>query len=222
MATRAVVDIERASARIASGRPSFDPVQLIGRSRTIGTSFDRGVEAFELAGLASSTIATTVRRSGLDANRLAVAWAAGEAPPSSPTLLFARRVAGVVASAVLHKNARAVARASSFDGWTRPICPCCGGAPDLSLADEGRRTLVCGRCDTSWSVSGRGCLVCKATSAPTVARVRTAYLGYDLVICHACGRYLKERSGQLRFHPLVERALTTEADVAAQSRGLRL
>jgi hypothetical protein len=42
------------------------------------------------------------------------------------------------------------------------------------------------------------------------------------VICHSCGRYLKERSGRPKHAPLVERALTAEMDAAAVRRGLRL
>jgi formate dehydrogenase maturation protein FdhE len=102
------------------------------------------------------------------------------------------------------------------------VCPSCGGAPDLAFVDGARRALVCSRCDTSWPVATRGCIGCEATGAPTIARVRSPYLGYDLVICHACGRYLKERVGRALHPPLVERALTAEMDAAAVRRGLRI
>jgi formate dehydrogenase maturation protein FdhE len=82
--------------------------------------------------------------------------------------------------------------------------------------------LVCARCDARWRAAGRGCLACDATSAPTLARVRSPYLGYELVICNSCGRYLKERSGPLVYDPVVERALTGELDAAAERRGLRI
>jgi hypothetical protein len=52
-------------------------------------------------------------------------------------------------------------------------------------------------------------------------RVPSPDLGYDLVICNSCGRYLKERRGLPSHAWLVERALTAGLDEAAHERGLR-
>ena len=84
-----------------------------------------------------------------------------------------------------------------------------------------KRTLVCWRCDTQWRTTHRGCLGCGANGPPDVARVPSPYLGYELAICNACGRYLKERRGSLTHELIVERTLTAGLDEAAQQRGLR-
>ena len=219
---RPVVDVADARARIATRRPGFDPVRILSRARTVVTAFDRCVDALEVAGLASSTTVTALRQENHDARSLAIAWAAGETPPTISSQRLAQRAAAVVAGAILQSNARVVMNKLSLDGWQRPICPSCGGAPDLAFVEGSKRALVCSRCDTVWPVNTRGCIGCDATGAPTIARVRSPYLGYDLVICHACGRYLKERAGRASHPPLVERALTAEMDAAAVRRGLRI
>jgi len=219
---RPVVDVEEARARIGIRKPGFDPVRILTRARTIVTAFDRCVDALELAGLASSTTVTALRGENHDARALAIGWVSGDPAPGASSHRLAQKAASVVASAILQRNARVVARSVSLEGWQRPVCPSCGGPPDLAFVDGQQRGLVCSRCDTHWPVKTRGCIGCEATGAPTIARVKTPYLGYDLVICHACGRYLKERTGKAAHPPLVERALTAEMDAAAVRRGLRL
>jgi formate dehydrogenase maturation protein FdhE len=219
---RPVVNVSEARARIASRRPAFDPVKILSRARTVVTAFDRCMEALEVSGLASSLTVTTARNENFDARSLAIAWAAGEAAPNVSSHQLAQRAASVVASAILQRNARVVTHKFPLEGWQRPVCPCCGGSPDLAFIDGPQRGLVCSRCDTTWPVATRGCIGCQATGSPTIARVRSPYLGYDLVICHACGRYLKERTGKTSHPPLVERALTAEMDAAAVRRGLRI
>jgi formate dehydrogenase maturation protein FdhE len=220
-AVRPVVDVAEARARIASRRPGFDPVRILSRARTVVTAFDRCVDALEVAGLASSTTVTTLRQETHDARSLAIAWAAGEPAPNASSQKLAQRAASVVAGAILQRNAGVVTHNLSLEAWQRPVCPSCGGPPDLAFLDGQKRSLVCSRCDTSWPVKTRGCIGCEASGSPTIARVRTPYLGYDLVICHACGRYIKERTGRATYPPLVERALTAEMDAAAVRRGLR-
>jgi formate dehydrogenase maturation protein FdhE len=219
---RPVVDVLDAQARIASRRPGFDPVRILSRARTVVTAFDRCVDALENAGLASSTAVTALRQQQHDARSLAISWAAGDSAPVASTQRLAQKAASLVAGAILQSNARVVTQKLSLDTWERPVCPSCGGAPDLAFVDGAKRALVCSRCDTSWPVSTRGCIGCEATGAPTIARVRSPYLGYDLVICHSCGRSLKERVGRAHHPPLVERALTAEMDAAAVRRGLRI
>lgn len=221
-AVRPVVDVRDARDRIANRRPGFDPVKILSRARTVVTAFDRCVQALEVAGLASSTAVTALRTEQYDARSLAIAWAAGETTPNVSSQRLGQRAAAVVAGAILQSNARVVTHNFSLESWQRPVCPSCGGPPDLAFVEGQKRALVCSRCDTSWPVKTRGCIGCDATSAPTIARVRSPYLGYDLVICHACGRYLKERVGKATHPPLVERALTAEMDAAAVRRGLRI
>lgn len=219
---RPVVDVKDAQSRIASRRPGFDPVKILSRARTVVTAFDRCVDALEVAGFASSTAVTALRQQQHDARSLAISWASGESAPAAATQRLAQKAASLVAGAILQSNARVVMQKLQLDAWQRPVCPSCGGAPDLAFVEGGRRALVCSRCDSSWPVDSRGCIGCDATGSPTIARVRSPYLGYDLVICHACGRYLKERTGRAIHPPLVERALTAEMDAAAVRRGLRL
>jgi formate dehydrogenase maturation protein FdhE len=219
---RPVVDVADARARIASRRPGFDPVRILSRARTVVSAFDRCIDALEVAGLASSTSVHAVRRENYDARTLALAWATGESAPSAPAQRLAQKAAAVVAGAILQSNARVVTNRLSLEHWQRPVCPSCGGAPDLAFVDGAKRRLVCSRCDTNWPVNSRGCIGCDATGSPTIARVKSPYLGYDLVICHPCGRYLKERAGRAPHAPLVERALTAEMDAAAVRRGLRI
>jgi formate dehydrogenase maturation protein FdhE len=219
---RPVVDVKDAQARIASRRPGFDPVRILSRARTVVTAFDRCVDALENAGLASSTAVTALRQQQHDARALAIAWAAGDSAPSAATQRLAQKAASLVAGAILHSNARVVTQKLDLAAWNRPVCPSCGGPPDLAFIEGATRALLCSRCDTSWPVTTRGCIGCEATGAPTIARVRSPYLGYDLVICHACGRYLKERVGHAHHPPIVERALTAEMDAAAVRRGLRI
>ena len=219
---RPVVDLDDARARIAARRPAFDAVKILSRARTVVTAFDRCVDALEVAGLASSTAVMTLRQQPQDARALAISWVSGETPPTAAAQRLAQRAASVVAGAILQSNARVVTQKLSFDAWQRPVCPSCGGAPDLAFVEGNSRALVCSRCDTTWPVNTRGCIGCEASGAPNIARVRSPYLGYDLVICHACGRYLKERVGRAAHPPLVERALTAEMDAAAVRRGLRI
>lgn len=221
-AVRPVVDVADARARIANRRPGFDPVRILSRARTVVTAFDRCVDVLEVSGLVSSTTVTALRQETHDARSLAIAWAAGETPPAASSHRLAQKAASLVAGAILQSNARVVTQKFALDAWQRPVCPSCGGSPDLAFVEGEQRALVCSRCDTTWPVNTRGCIGCDATGAPTIARVRSPYLGYDLVICHACGRYLKERVGQASHPPLVERALTAEMDAAAVRRGLRI
>jgi hypothetical protein len=53
-------------------------------------------------------------------------------------------------------------------------------------------------------------------------RVDAIDLGYDLLVCHACARYIKERKPDGMQSPILERALTVELDAAAERRGLRI
>jgi formate dehydrogenase maturation protein FdhE len=221
-AVRPVVDIDDARTRVANRRPAFDPLRIVSRARTVVTAFDRCIDALEVAGLASSTAVTALRQQPSDPRALALAWVTGESIPTISAQRLAQKAASLVAAAILQSNARVVAEKISFDGWSRPVCPACGGTPDLSVVDGHGRSLICSRCDTSWSMQTRGCLGCNATAGPTITRIRQSYLGYDLVICHACSRYLKERVKKADHPPLVERALTAEMDAAAVRRGLRL
>lgn len=215
------VDVDRARERITSGRNGFDVAPVLRAAGDLRTAFERTAAAFESTGIASTAHAAALQEQATDVTPLVLAWANSESIPRKPMLRLARTVAGIVGNAVLARASADVADGFSFAAWTRTHCPCCGASPDLALSTNAKRTLVCWRCDTQWRTTRRGCLGCGAHGPPDVARVESPYLGYELAICNACGRYLKERRGSLTHELIVERTLTAGLDEAAQQRGLR-
>jgi hypothetical protein len=214
-------DLERARMRIRSGRVAFDAAVVLEAAGDLDAAFERTAQAFERTGIASTSRVAALQRKTLDTTRIVLAWANAESTPVDATMRLARNIAAIVGNAILSRAAADVARGFSLNTWKRSQCPCCGGSPDLALATDTRRTLVCWRCDTQWRTEDRGCLGCGAHGAPTIARVQSPYLGYELAICNSCGRYLKERRGSPSHELLVERTLTAGLDEAAQLRGLR-
>src|SRR3954471_18083245 len=143
-------DVERARTRVRSGRPAFDAAQMLVAAGDLRDAFVRTAEAFEHTGMASTTRIVALKQTQIDPTALVLAWANAESQPVDPTLRLARRIAGLVGNAVLSRAAADVLEDFPLGGWKWPRCPCCGGSPDLALATETRRTLVCWRCDTMW------------------------------------------------------------------------
>ncbi len=216
----APVDVPRARRRVRSGRPAFDAATLLDASGDLTQAFRRTTAAFERTGIVSTLQVAELRRADIDVTALVLGWANGGAAPVDASANPARTIAGVVGNAILSHAARRVADGFSFSSWRWTSCPCCGASPDLALTTPTRRTLVCWRCDSMWRTDQHGCLGCGADAPPTVARVESRVLGYELTICNQCERYLKERHGQPSHELLVERALTAGLDEAAQQRGL--
>jgi formate dehydrogenase maturation protein FdhE len=214
-------DVERAQQRIRSGRTGFDAWALIEETGDLSMAFAQMATAFERAGLASASSISAMDGGRVDPMASTLSWTNAESAPVDSALRLARRVAAVVGNAVLSRVARDVMHDLLPLAWRRPLCPCCGAGPDLAFQTEARRYLVCWRCDTTWRTDDRGCLGCGETSAPALVRIPSPYLGYELAICNACGRYLKERRGGLTHAAIVERTLTAALDDAAQLRGLR-
>jgi len=215
------IDVAAARARIRSGRPAFDVEAVLDEAGDLTRLFQRTAAAFEGTGVASTPQLAALQSGSVDPDALVFAWANGDSRPRKPKLQLARQVAAVVGNAILSHASRQVLDGFTLSGWVRPQCPCCGASPDLALATERRRTLVCWRCDAMWRTEQRGCLSCGADAPPTLVRVPSPYLGYVLAICNSCGRYLKERRGAPTHELIVERALTAGLDEAAQQRGLR-
>jgi hypothetical protein len=215
------VDVERGLAHVRAGRPAFDADSLLDGAGDLTMAFRRTAAAFEGTGIATTPELTDLRRSTLDPTELVLGWASGGSTPVDTTMRLARTVAGVVGNAVLSRAAQDIASSISFAAWKRTDCPCCGASPDLALTTPKRRTLVCWRCDAMWRTVHRGCLGCGADAPPILARVHSSVLDYELAICNACGRYIKERRGLPSHELLVERAYTAGLDEAAQQRGLR-
>lgn len=106
----------------------------------------------------------------------------------------------------------------------RPICPICGGEPNLALleAERGARRLVCARCDSVWAYTRVGCPFCQSQER------QTYFLGqgglYRLYACPTCKRYLKTvglRETGRHVEPAVERLLSVQMDLAARQEGYR-
>ena len=217
------IDSGTARARIAAGQLGYDALRALGSCGDLMPRFVRVLDAFEVAGLVSNEDRRSILDGELDVDDLVCGWFTGDRTPRDPRRRTARQVAIVVGNAVLRAATDRVGAPSVWRGWTRVVCPCCGGAPDIALAERGgQRSLVCARCDAQWRAPRAGCLGCETQDAPGIARINNPALGYVLVMCNACGRFLKERSRRGVASLLVERAITTELDLAAEQRGLRI
>lgn len=218
-----VVDVAAARKRIASGQVAYDALGVVRSCGDLMSRFVRVLDAFEVAGLVSNVDRRALLDRNLDVDDLVCGWFTGDRTPRDPLRRGARQAATVIGNAVLRSATERVGAPSVWDTWTRVVCPCCGGAPDIALLEPAQRTLVCARCDAPWRAPRAGCLGCDAPESPMgIARISNLALGYDLVMCNNCGRFLKERPRRGLASLLVERALTAELDLAAERRGLRI
>ncbi|MEP6618620.1 MAG: formate dehydrogenase accessory protein FdhE [bacterium] len=218
-----VVDAAGARARIANGQVAYDAIKMVRTCGALATSFGRVLEAFQVAGFASNEDCQALLDRHLDVDEIVCGWLTGDRTPRDVRRGIARQAAIIVGNAILGAASSRVGAPSAWRKWTRPVCPCCGGAPDIVVLERGaHRSLICARCDAQWRAGHAGCLGCEATEETGVARINNPALGYDLVMCHACGRFYKERPRRGMESLIVERALTAELDFAAEQRGLRL
>jgi len=110
--------------------------------------------------------------------------------------------------------------------WYRGICPVCGGEPDFATlgSRNGRRRLVCSRCDTEWTFRRIGCPFCGNDDPRRLGYYPSNDGAYRLSVCGTCRRYIKtvdlrEAAGDRL--PAVERVLTVGMDLAAEKAGYR-
>lgn len=108
--------------------------------------------------------------------------------------------------------------------WYRGHCPICGGEPDLAALDQenGRRRLLCSRCDSEWTFRRVGCPYCDNDDPGQLAYYLSDDGAYRLNVCEQCHRYLKtidlrQVAGE-RLLP-AERILTVGMDMAALNAG---
>jgi hypothetical protein len=214
--------VKRARGNLAEGRVAFDPHEVLRAAGDLDANLARVATAFEMCGLASSRELDSFRKGYSVAAPLLKAWLVGERGSSDEGRRLALRAAALLGNAILRSAAAQASKGSNFSKWQRATCPCCGGSPDLAVRSDSARLLVCSRCDTQWDAPTTGCLGCEATRPPTFVRVDALDLGYDLLVCHACARYIKERRGSTIDAPMIERSLTSELDSAAERRGLRI
>jgi hypothetical protein len=214
--------VKRARANIENSRVAFDPIDVLRAAGELDASLARVATAFEMCGMASTRELDSFRKGYALAQPLLKAWLVGERGSSDEGRRLALRAAALVGNGILRSAAAQVSKGASFAEWKRPTCPCCGGSPDLAVRSDPTRWLLCARCDTRWQAPTHGCLGCEATRSPTFVRVDALDLGYELLVCHACARYIKERPAKGMQSPLVERTITAELDAAAERRGLRI
>lgn len=214
--------VKRARANLAEGRVAFDPNDVLRSASDLDLSLSRIATAFEMCGMVSPRALEGFRRGYSVAQPLLKAWLVGERGSSDEGRRLALRAAALLGNGILRSAATQASKGLEFREWKKVTCPCCGGPPDLAVRGATGRTLVCARCDTQWLAPTPGCLGCEATRPPTFVRVEALDLGYELLVCHACARYLKERKGEGMQTALIERALTLDLDSAAERRGLRI
>jgi formate dehydrogenase maturation protein FdhE len=201
----------------------YDALRVLASCGDLLPRFTRVLDAFEVAGFVSNDDRRAILDAEPDVDELVSGWFTGDRIPRDARRRTARQVAIVVGNAMLRSASTLVGPMSTWKGWTRVVCPCCGGSPDMVIVERGaHRTLVCARCDTQWRARRGGCLGCDTSEISSLARIANPPLGYDLVMCNACGRFIKERPRRGLESLIVERALTTELDLAAEQRGLRI
>jgi FdhE protein len=110
--------------------------------------------------------------------------------------------------------------------WYRRRCPICGGEPDMAALekDNGRRRLLCSRCDSEWTFRRLGCPFCTNEDPAQLAYYLTDDNIYRLTVCEQCRRYLKTidlREAAGERYLTAERILTVSMDVAAEEAGYR-
>lgn len=216
------IDVAHACGRLRAGHVAYDPLDVVGAAGSLEVPFLRMTATLEHAGLATTEEAAGARERGFEVLPLVLSWLAAEPLAHDPVKRVARRAAAILGSSILRCASDAVREAAALDGWRRPLCPCCGGAPEFALGTDAGRQLLCSRCDTAWPAPSAGCVGCGAEGAPAIARIVMPELGYHLVMCNPCGRYLKEPSNAVGLDPLLERAITSDLDAAAETRGLML
>lgn len=217
------VDVDGARAKIRAGQVGYDALRVLQSCGDLHPRFVRVLEAFEVAGFVSNDDRRAILDGEPDVDELVSGWFTGDRTPRDARRRAARQVAIIVGNALLRAATTMIGSTATWKQWTRLVCPCCGGSPDIVLSDRSaHRTLVCARCDAQWRSHRAGCLGCDTDELASLARIANPALGYDLVMCNACGRFIKERPRRGLESLIVERALTTELDLAAEQRGLRI
>jgi FdhE protein len=124
----------------------------------------------------------------------------------------------------LRAQAQALAPWVDDSVWYRSRCPICGGEPDVAALERGngRRRLLCSRCDSEWTFQRVGCPFCGNEDPSQLAYYLSDDQVYRLNVCEQCRRYLKTIDlRQVAGERLLaaERVLTAAMDVAALEAG---
>ena len=107
--------------------------------------------------------------------------------------------------------------------WTHPVCPLCGGEPDLAfITPAADRHLVCSRCTLHWRFEALACPYCRNSDRDQLTTFATPDGQYRVYGCDVCHRYIKAydgRHGSRSIMPLVDSIATLPLDAAAMQRG---
>ena len=223
-----VLDAEEAVARLEQGLPLLSPEALALDDSALAGVCDQIVSIVaerqpELAD-ALAAVRTWLSRERHRLGVLAVEYlrqgSIGEGEEAE--------LLGSIFDTALHPFLRALARSLAplvRDGaWYRGTCPVCGGEPDFATlgSRNGRRRLLCSRCDTEWTFRRIGCPFCGNDDPRRLGYYPSDDGAYRLSVCGACRRYIKtldlrEAAGDRL--PAVERVLTVGMDLAAEKAG---
>lgn len=124
----------------------------------------------------------------------------------------------------LHESLEDICREAR---WTRARCYICGGKADLAYisGQEGRRTLCCTLCGTSWHYPRLKCPYCETEEQQKLVRLEIDGENlYSVDACNACRTYVKVIDWRGRvddIYPDVEDVLSVHMDLIAQREGFR-
>ena len=157
----------------------------------------------------------------------AIAYLRGNGIPDSNSGIDGGLLVFVVHSALrpfLRAYADALSGFVDVNAWYRAQCPICGGEPDVAALEKrnGRRRLMCSRCDTEWLYHRLSCPFCGNDDPKGLAFFPSEDKVHRLTVCERCRRYLKtvDFRETPEERPLAaERVLTAGMDVAAQEAG---
>ncbi|MGA1839747.1 MAG: formate dehydrogenase accessory protein FdhE [bacterium] len=115
--------------------------------------------------------------------------------------------------------------------WSQSYCPICGSYPLLAYieGEEGRRSLICSWCDTSWAYPRLKCPYCHNTDQKDLN-----YFSLDeeeikeekdrVCVCEKCGKYIKtlearKREGKKPIDFQLDDLATIHLDLLAEREG---
>jgi FdhE protein len=168
-------------------------------------------------------------RSRAEQRELAESWL------DDPTLLDTRIAAwiGIAAGPVLELAAAAV-KPFSKEEWSGPVCPACGGLPQVSVIREesgefmagSPRYLVCGRCALWWGFARATCPSCGEDDSRRLGAFSPEGERWVRIdACDTCRSYVKtfdlREPGGRDVVPLVDDVASLTLDVWAHEQGLR-
>lgn len=108
------------------------------------------------------------------------------------------------------------------------VCPCCGGAPSVSLVvnwpnAEGSRYCACSLCGTCWNYVRAKCTLCGETKDITFREVDGAGGTIKAEVCGSCQGYVKVlyQQKQPALDPIADDVASLALDLLVREQGFR-